>query len=60
MCDIDSKMDKSGNLTMVCKTSGKPIVKSNLLGMFCEDMCDYEDAKKAEKLMEKMLGYVKF
>jgi len=49
MCNIDtdSKPATGGgiNISVTCKTSGKPINVSNEYGMFCEDMCDLEEAK---------------
>jgi hypothetical protein len=60
MCDIDqsAKSAKNGGveLSLRCKTSGKPITVSNQYGMFCEDMCDLQENIDASKKLEQMLG----
>jgi len=38
---------KNGNASLTCKVCGKPIVKSNKYGMYCENMCGLEEDKKA-------------
>ena len=36
-----------------CSVSGKPMTVTNELGMWCEDMCGYEDHKK---MFDGMMG----
>jgi len=58
MCEIDqsAKPAKAGgvHLEMRCKQSGKPISVSNHYGMFCEDMCDLQENKDAEKKLKSI------
>lgn len=63
MCDIKQKQSAANgggiNLSMTCKTSGKPITVSNEHGMFCEDMCDLQECKDAKKVLENFIqGFV--
>jgi hypothetical protein len=51
---MDQKFNK-GNLTMTCKRSNKPFSVTNQWGMFCEDLCNLEQCKKAEKEIDKIL-----
>lgn len=53
---IDSKPAKNGgvDLTIACDC-GKLITKANKYGMFCEDFCGLEEAKKADKQLNKLL-----
>lgn len=54
MCKIDQKLN-NGNLTLTCLTSKKPLSVTNQWGMFCEDLCNLEECKKAEKEINKLL-----
>ena len=54
MCKIDQKLNND-NLTMTCLTSKKQLYVTNQWGMFCEDLCNLEECKKAEKKMNKIL-----
>lgn len=40
---------------ITCDKCGKPITVSNKYGMFCEDLCDLEESKKAKKTVDKLL-----
>ena len=45
MCDIDQKVnkfntDKTVDLSITCRISGKYITHSNEYGMYCDDECD--------------------
>jgi hypothetical protein len=54
MCEIAQRAKKLPkgrfDLSLTCKKTGKPITVSNQWGMFCEDLCDLEACKDAEKL----------
>lgn len=54
MCIMDQKFNND-NLTMTCKTSNKPFSVTNKWGMFCADLCNLEQCKKAEKEVNKIL-----
>lgn len=62
MCDVHSTSTtgKNGSIstTMVCKTSGKPITKSNKYGMFCEDMCNLQECKDVHKKLMKLFSFL--
>lgn len=45
---------EDGGIDVLCKC-GKPIVISNEYGMFCEDMCGYEESKKAAEAMGPLI-----
>ena len=47
-------MDDKGNVEVTCDC-GKRITVTNKYGMFCEDMCGYEESIKADKLIENMI-----
>jgi len=38
------------NVDITCEISGKPITVANKYGMFCEDMCGFEQEKEAYTL----------
>jgi ribosomal protein L37AE/L43A len=38
--------DGTENISVTCKICGKPIVKSNKYGMYCEDMCGLKEDKE--------------
>ena len=42
------------DVTLTCRECGKPIVKTNKFGMYCEDMCGHEADKKAYEKIKKM------
>lgn len=44
------------NVGITCKICGKPIVKSNTYGMYCEDECGKEDDIKAYEKIKNMFG----
>jgi hypothetical protein len=54
MCDILQKArkhkDGAFDLFLTCKKTGKPINVTNQWGMFCEDLCDLEACKDAERV----------
>lgn len=45
---------KLGHINISCDQCGKPITKSNKYGMFCEDLCDLEESKKAFGQLKKL------
>lgn len=47
-------MDEKGNASVTCDC-GKPIVTANEYGMFCEDMCGYEESKRASKILDALI-----
>ena len=60
MCDIATIKTEHGNGTCSidfsnCSKSGKPMTVTNELGMWCEDMCDYEETKKK---MDSLMGLI--
>lgn len=55
MCEIQKSKFNKGNLAMTCKTSKKPLTVTNQWGMFCEDFCNLEECKKAEKDLNKFM-----
>ena len=54
MCKINQEFN-NGNLNLTCKTSNKPISVTNKWGMFCEDLCNLEECKQAEKEINKIM-----
>jgi len=42
-------------MKLLCKC-GKPIVKSNKYGMFCEDECELEESKKALEICSALIN----
>ncbi len=54
MCKIVQKFN-NGNLKVTCTKSNKPLSVTNQWGMFCEDLCNLEECKKAEKKINKIL-----
>ena len=59
-CEIDqsaTNLPGGGvDLSIRCKTSGKPITVSNSYGMFCEDMCDLQECKDAKVEFDKFFN----
>ena len=60
MCDIDQKVnkfntDKTVDLAITCRISGKHITHSNEYGMYCDDECNLEKDKQAKKVVENLL-----
>ena len=51
---MPTTMDKDGNATVTCDC-GKPITFVDKYGMFCEDLCGYEESIKAEKILTAMI-----
>ena len=51
---MPATMDKDGNATVTCDC-GKPIIIADKNGMFCEDLCGYEESKKAAELVESVI-----
>ena len=49
-----AKMDNNGNITITCEC-GKPIIKSNKYGMFCEDECGLKESKKAKFKLNSLI-----
>jgi len=47
--------ENTGNVGVTCEKCGKPIVKSNQWGMFCEDNCGLEKSKEAKKMVDGLL-----
>ena len=48
---------KPGHFNLDCDVCGKPIVNGNKYGMFCENKCGLEEAKKGfEELRKVMQG----
>ena len=43
---------KDGNLTVTCDDCGKPLTQVNAYGMFCDEMCGYEESVKASELLD--------
>ena len=44
------------DVSVSCKICGKPIIKSNKFGMYCENMCGLEDDKKAYNKIKSIFG----
>lgn len=44
------------NIEVTCKICGKPIVKSNKFGMYCENSCGKEADKEAYIKIKNMFG----
>lgn len=58
MCRIKHTGKKAGrkfDISITCEITGKPINKSNKYGMFCEDMCELEECKRAEKMGSELI-----
>jgi len=51
---MPATMDKNGNVKALCEC-GKPLTQVDKYGMFCEDMCGYEESKEADKLIESII-----
>jgi len=47
-------MDEKGNASVTCDC-GKPIVIADKYGMFCEDLCGYEESKKAALVISQTI-----
>lgn len=43
------------SVEIVCRECGKPLTVANEHGMFCEDMCGFEESKRAAKTVKKMI-----
>ena len=60
MCDTKASSTPAAgggiDIEVICTNSGKPITISNEYGMFCEDMCDYPDAKNLHKDLKAVLA----
>lgn len=59
MCEIDvsgKSIKGKPSLNIMCKKSGKPISITNEFGMYCEDLCDIDEDKKAGQKLMKLLG----
>lgn len=54
--EFTQNSDGTENLSLTCKVCGKPIVKSNKFGMYCENMCGLEEDKEAFKKLNDMFG----
>jgi len=53
MCDVERAARPE--MGWFCKTTGKPIVHTTPLGMYCEDKCGYDaNAEMMEKVTELM------
>jgi predicted nucleic acid-binding Zn ribbon protein len=59
MCEIDMKAKKTKDgkiyVSTKCLISGKPITVTSRYGMFCEDLCQLEENKQAEKKCKAMI-----
>ncbi len=53
MCEATTVQLAPGVFDLICVKSGKPITITDDLGMFCEDYCDYEYARRLAELLEK-------
>jgi len=47
-------IDENGHADATCDC-GKPITVTSKYGMFCEDMCGLEEAKKAEEFVGNLV-----
>jgi len=47
-------IDDKGNASVTCDC-GKPLTKVNEYGMFCDDMCGYEESIKASALLDAII-----
>ena len=47
-------IDQHGNADATCGC-GKPLTVTNKYGMFCEDMCDFEESKQVGDVMDSIL-----
>jgi hypothetical protein len=59
MCEIvvtEKGTPEAREIDIRCKKTGKYITVTNKYGMFCEDMCDLAEAKKADAEIDKMLN----
>lgn len=61
MCEVkaNSKPSNTGSgvdIGVVCEISGKPITVTNKYGMFCVDMCDFDEAKEAHDLLTNAIN----
>ena len=54
MCEIIN-IGTDTDLVLVCEKTRKPIAFSDQYGYFCEDKCDYEEAIKFDKALDKMI-----
>jgi len=43
------------DILVKCKVCGKPITVSNKYGMFCEDLCNMEEEKRAYTTLRTLL-----
>ena len=45
---------QDGDAEVTCDC-GKPLTVVNKYGMFCEDMCDFEESKQAADILDDIL-----
>ena len=57
--EFTKNADDTENVNISCKICGKPIIKSNDYGMYCEDECGIEDDKAAFEKIKKMFLFFK-
>jgi len=63
MCEITTAETSPGNWSVVCITSGLPIIASDHYGMWCANKCGWQEIAKYERIgdwatniMRKMEG----
>lgn len=58
---IRAKKNKDGgvDITLNCKSCGEPIDHATDMGIFCKNMCGFNESKKAFEKLKKMFPFLK-
>jgi len=51
---MPAEIDNDGNVKANCEC-GKPLTNVNKYGMFCDDMCGYEESKETDETVTKII-----
>lgn len=61
MCKIKTFKNINDNdeieYNLICEISGKPISQSNEYGMFCDDLCEYEENVVAGEKINNLINH---
>jgi hypothetical protein len=60
MCDVSvigtEQQDGTIVASVICKITGKPVVYTDVYGMFCEDRCQYEECKRGHDQLKTFIS----
>jgi hypothetical protein len=58
---MPEEINDSSELSVVCDNCGKQLTVCNEYGMFCENLCELEDSKKAANQLDSLIkGLINF